>query len=127
MSIEQKIRALSLKTIENGASAAEAEAAKRMIERLRAPAPVEKPDRYEEYANGGYNNLPIEEVDWDIVARENLNHIQHADYVNETSIAWERYNKTRLRLGPKHPMSRSEYRKVCHDAFRGLFDRKQIE
>jgi hypothetical protein len=128
MSIEQKIRALSLKTVQNGASEAEAEAAIRMIERLRGVSNFEQlRTKPKQYADGQYNNIPIEDVDWDVVAQENLNRFQHADYVYETSEAWERYNKTRLNLGPAKPMSLHEYRHTCHDVFRRLFDRIQIK
>ena len=122
MSIEAKIKALSLKTVANGASEAEAEAALRMIERLRYPQNRE--NRQKDVS--GYNNLPVVEVDWDEVSKQYLNHFQHAEYVEATHSAWERYNKTRLRLGPKNPMTRDEYRIACHKVFERLFDRKQI-
>lgn len=127
MSVEQKIRALSLKTVTNGASPAEADAAKRMIERLRAPSAVDqKIETHPQYAEGAFNSLPVSEVDWDVVAEQYLNHVQYGDYISATHSAWERYNKTRLRLNPASPLSQSDYRKFCHNTFEMLYDRKQI-
>ena len=126
MGIEDKIKALSLKTVENGASQAEAEAAMRMIQKLRSPSIVRDKENEAKYADGAYNSMPVNEVDWDAVAKQYLNHFQHAEYVEETHVAWERYNKTRLRLDSKYPMTQSEYRQKCHDAFMRLFERKQI-
>lgn len=127
MSVEQKIRALSLKTVTNGASPAEADAAKRMIERLRSPrAADQKTEKHPQYAEGAFNSLPVSEVDWDVVAEQYLNHIQYGDYISATHSAWERYNKTRLRLDPALPLSQSDYRKLCHNTFEMLYDRKQI-
>jgi hypothetical protein len=119
MSKEEKIRALSLKTRANGASEAEEEAAKRMIERLQSPSlHIKKIE---------YDNLEITEVDWDAVAEQSLDHIRHSEYVNDTHAVWVRYNMTRNRLEQKHPpMSRNEYRTICYNAFRRLSDQKLL-
>lgn len=126
MNIEDKIKALSQKTLENGASQAEVDSAQRMIARLRFPVSSQKNEDIQKYADGAYNNFNITDVDWDTVAEQYLNRFQHADYVNETHTSWERYNKTRLNLAVAQPMSLSEYRRKCNEVFTKLYDRKQI-
>ena len=144
-----KIRALMLKTVANGATKHEEESAKKALEKLLdkkevyvapdiknvfTPPKVKDPEisqgeLFRKYWPNGVITMTsssiqmnAKHIDWDILAGKNLIY-SYADYLRETSVIWENYNKTRVGVAEKQSekMTRDEYNTKCAYIFKHLY------
>jgi hypothetical protein len=132
--IKAKIAALSLKTIENGASSAEAQAAREMILRLKEKLEPPKPNNqsiqnsetsnhielYRKYQNEGTLHLHITEIDWDNIAKLKLDDYEYMLYLGNTHSIWERYQKSKgglVEITKPYYITLDTYRKECFKSF----------
>lgn len=141
-SIKAKIRALSLKTAANGATASEEAAAKEMIARLLEkigappnPQPstirqAEQPSKsyfeyvslYQKYKKEGTLQKHATEIDWDAIAQKLFDRYTYGQYIQRTHSAWERRTKTELGIveESKDYLTETNYRYICYKAFKQL-------
>lgn len=145
-----KIRALMLKTVANGATKHEEESAKKALEKLlskkeeptvssipknifvspKAKEPeISQGELFRKYWPDGVITMTsssiqmnAKHIDWDILAGKNLIY-SYADYLRETAIIWENYNKTRLGVTdkPSEKMTQDEYNTKCAYVFKYLY------
>jgi hypothetical protein len=150
-SIKTKIRALSLKTMANGATASEEAAAKEMIVRLleklgqpsnnqptrptiEAVRQTEQPSKsyfeylslYQKYKKEGTLSKHVHEIDWDVLAKHLLkNNWNYMQYVHDTHSAWEKHHLTSkklTRVNSQFYMTTSEYRQKCYEKFKTIYE-----
>lgn len=104
--LEEKIKALSLKTVANGASPSEAAAARQMIARLTG-----RPVKDEEPASSTSTKTT------DDLARIALRGVYYDDYLRRTHSTWENYNKTKLGIETYTRISREQYEERCKEVY----------
>jgi hypothetical protein len=148
-SIKAKIRALSLKTVANGATASEEAAAKEMIARLlekigAPPKPqpstirqTEQPSKsyfeyvslYQKYKKEGTLQKHATEIDWDVLAKHMLkDNYDYMQYLHDTHASWEKFNLTSKKLtrtGSPFSMNQDEYRMKCYEKFKALYEERK--
>jgi hypothetical protein len=147
--MKAKIRALSLKTVLNGATPSEEAAAKEMIARLLEkidPAShgqasmikqTEQPSKsYFEYVSlyqtckkEGTLEKHITEIDWDVLAKHMINDKHdYMQYLHDTHPSWAKYTMTSKKLikaGSTYAMSQDEYRMKCYEKFKALYEERK--
>lgn len=107
---KEKIKALSLKTVANGASPSEAAAAKEMIARLLGKS--------QEPSNEEKTNVRSPEKETiDDLARYTLNNDYYADYLFRTHPFWVKYNETRLGLSGSRTLTKEQYEAKCVEIY----------
>jgi hypothetical protein len=150
-SIKTKIRALSLKTTANGATASEEASAKEMITRLLEKLGTEsnnqqhRPDveivrqteqpsksyfeylsLYQKYKKEGTLSKHAHEIDWDVLAKHLLkNNWDYMQYVHDTHSAWEKHhmtNKKLTRVNSQFYMTTTQYRQACYEKFKTIYE-----
>lgn len=144
-SVKEKIRALSLKTVENGASEAEQATARDMIRRLyeKYDVKVEQPSRQEHGVSykealevfrshrlQSFLKGRLSEVDWDSIAKQVLtDQDDYYDYLQETHPWWEKRERTKRGMvrstDAENYMTESDYRIKCFEAFTKIYEERK--
>lgn len=139
-SIQEKIRALSLKTMKNGATAAEESAAKTMIIKLSGKTVLPKPPSKEKnipevvelflkYKSEGILSGMIDNLNWDKIAENILETEDYHQYLYDTHGKWNDYQMTRNSIkivGQKYvPTTLVEYNRSCYIAFSKLYNERK--
>lgn len=134
--IRKRITILSLKTVKNGATIGEENAAKAMIAKLQTKLDFPKTEKiqteskkktseenirlFKQWVENGTIDQHYAEIDWDSIAKELLDVNNWRFYVNQTHSVWERREASRL--GVIHSLdgkflSEKEYRRYCYKLF----------
>lgn len=145
--VKEKIRALSLKTTQNGASHAEQAAARDMIAKLvkkyEAPRPSTIRPKEEQLPEITYRDAleifrsrnvkpiiknEVTEIDWDVIAKRLLerNQQDYFYYLHETHPWWDKREKTKRgmidRADEKNYVTESDYRLKCFGTLKSLYE-----
>lgn len=139
-SVVSRIRSLSLKTVANGATESEEIAAKEMVAKLvekygldnhfsKKPS-THKPQQkssleivqtFKERYSLGTIEKHVNDMDWDVIAKEMLGDYEYTQYLQMTHKHWEAYNKTIRGLqDASRRIYLDTYRKHCYKVFMHL-------
>jgi len=143
-SAQRKVDSLKGMTIANGATPAEANSAKRMIEQiyqrynltytdssdkvntttpkkpLKEPKPKFDVNLYYTALDNGTLENNVTEFDWDEIAKSVLSVYDFMDYVTQTAVAWEQWMNRQFGMetpAGTQSITQSEYRRKCYRTF----------